>query len=707
VAGSITDALTAVGDFARRQRPDHLEPKDDTLTSLRYEVPVSLYDAALTAAATVVEAGGDVDLEWRVEEEGSPQRVALTNGLSPETWQVVDGEPALVRRLGDPGAPAPWTTDDLRRALEGAERGKATLAFSKEPWRTALRTSTGRKGVWVGPSAEAFGDWVARNPDTAITEVLGAEGGALVAVDDATADFDPAQRLVLVSPTADPQAVGDRSLLVERLEKAGRTDELPLWRAVDVDVPQDAPAKVAHAVGIAAAWAAARVIAGPPENGVLRPSLAAATEWTKGQRDAADAEPSAAIVGLARWLLPSFDETGLEVARAIASEKLPNPFTAHPAEPVVHAARIAYQVAIRNDVREALSQQNELEKSYLEADAEMTKLRESIASSVDQVVIRALTGALAVAIAALTAKQVRGWPVFIAGCVLALYLLVSAVYTMWPVRRAAYARLDSLGDIASGRKDLAATGIKQIGSEVENWRRQLERYVIVAFIVLVLLAAAAAVGGFLANDRVSPLFSDASPVLVARVRPLVLGSRGPPDPPRAASARRELERLKVAGRLSGEGYHRREFPHWIKQKDGCNTRTVVLIRDGRKVTTDGGCRVVAGSWRSYYDGLVVTNPGALDIDHIVPLKNAWRSGARRWTRERRREFANDLESSQLIAVTAATNRSKGDRGPEKWKPPRQEALCRYARWWVEVKSHWRLSVVARERTELRRMLATC
>jgi hypothetical protein len=91
----------------------------------------------------------------------------------------------------------------------------------------------------------------------------------------------------------------------------------------------------------------------------------------------------------------------------------------------------------------------------------------------------------------------------------------------------------------------------------------------------------------------------------------------------------------------------------------------------------------------------------------VPLANAWRSGAKRWADERRRDLANDLEDSQLIAVSASSNRPKSDQGPDAWKPPRRAAWCLYSHWWVKVKRHWHLTVLRPERNELRRMVATC
>jgi hypothetical protein len=156
-----------------------------------------------------------------------------------------------------------------------------------------------------------------------------------------------------------------------------------------------------------------------------------------------------------------------------------------------------------------------------------------------------------------------------------------------------------------------------------------------------------------------------------------------------------------------DGYSRGRFPHWIGQGNGCDTRKLVLIRDGSDVKVGTRCRIISGRWRSFYDGLRLTSASRVDIDHVVPLANAWRSGAKRWSDGKRRDFANDLKNSQLIAVSAASNRSKSDQGPETWKPPRRRAWCLYTRWWVQVKRTWRLTVVRSERTELRRMVATC
>jgi hypothetical protein len=181
----------------------------------------------------------------------------------------------------------------------------------------------------------------------------------------------------------------------------------------------------------------------------------------------------------------------------------------------------------------------------------------------------------------------------------------------------------------------------------------------------------------------------------------------PPRPPSAAKTRDAIRQLTLAAPLSMRGYDRDLFPHWISQGGGCDSRDRVLIRDARDVNVSSDCRITSGAWRSFYDGLTFTDSSRVDIDHVVPLANAWRSGAKRWPRERRRAFANDLENSELIAVSASSNRSKGDQGPESWKPPRRAAWCLYSRWWVQVKRAWRLTVIRAERTELRKMVATC
>ncbi|MFJ9214254.1 HNH endonuclease family protein [Streptomyces sp. NPDC102264] len=161
---------------------------------------------------------------------------------------------------------------------------------------------------------------------------------------------------------------------------------------------------------------------------------------------------------------------------------------------------------------------------------------------------------------------------------------------------------------------------------------------------------------------------------------------------------------------SREGYKRTSFKHWVdSDRDGCNTRHEVLIAESRTAPTIGaGCRVTAGEWYSYYDAVTVTAPGGLDIDHMVPLAEAWDSGASAWTAQRREAYANDVGADRsLVAVTAKTNRSKADQDPTSWMPPLADARCTYISDWVSTKLRWKLSVDPAEREALTRITEGC
>ena len=158
------------------------------------------------------------------------------------------------------------------------------------------------------------------------------------------------------------------------------------------------------------------------------------------------------------------------------------------------------------------------------------------------------------------------------------------------------------------------------------------------------------------------------------------------------------------------GYDRAKFTLWIDaDHDGCNTRYEVLIAEARtKPHVGATCTLSGGKWFSPYDGVTTTNPSAFDIDHLVPLAEAWQSGAWRWDADTRKRYANDLGySADLIAVSAHSNRSKGDQEPQNWLPPRTSYDCTYTAYWVAVKWRWQLNINAAEKTFLTTELTSC
>ena len=176
-----------------------------------------------------------------------------------------------------------------------------------------------------------------------------------------------------------------------------------------------------------------------------------------------------------------------------------------------------------------------------------------------------------------------------------------------------------------------------------------------------------------------------------------------------ASSRYMLRHL-VTGYEHPKGYDRDLFNHWVdKDGDGCDTRDEVLIKEATtRPRVGAGCSLTGGAWRSKYDGVKTTEPSSFDIDHMVPLNEAWQSGAWQWNSDTRRRFANDLSYwPSLIAVTASSNRSKSDREPQEWMPDRASYGCKYVKQWVAIKWRWRLKVNEGERTFLRRELRAC
>ena len=159
-------------------------------------------------------------------------------------------------------------------------------------------------------------------------------------------------------------------------------------------------------------------------------------------------------------------------------------------------------------------------------------------------------------------------------------------------------------------------------------------------------------------------------------------------------------------RERGDGYDRDLFEHWITV-GGCSTRESVLIRDSLfpAQVDPFGCRVVAGDWLSPYDGITWDNPADVDVDHVIPLKEAWDSGAWAWSASQRRAFANDLTDRRTLrAVTDNVNQSKGDKDPSNWMPPLQSAWCSYLADWVAIKARWQLSMDESEAGRIRNLL---
>ena len=239
-------------------------------------------------------------------------------------------------------------------------------------------------------------------------------------------------------------------------------------------------------------------------------------------------------------------------------------------------------------------------------------------------------------------------------------------------------------------------------------------WLLAGMVLLLLAACAAGSPAPAAVDTPAP-----TATLAAALPPTSAPSPTPAPSPTAARGGRDgslaaLVELPALAEIPDDlpEYDRGDWRHWLDADRDCqNTRHETLAAESAAAVsfaTPEGCRVAAGRWHDPYTGLTITDPSMLDIDHLVPLYNAHRSGGWRWDAQRKADYANDLQDpAHLIAVRNRENRQKGADGPEDWRPPNTAYWCQYAVSWAGVKVRWGLTATARELRALREMLATC
>lgn len=210
----------------------------------------------------------------------------------------------------------------------------------------------------------------------------------------------------------------------------------------------------------------------------------------------------------------------------------------------------------------------------------------------------------------------------------------------------------------------------------------------------------------------APTFAPApEPTTATTAAPAGDGDTPSSSPPRTTTPasgdlQAQIASMPVAPETDSGTYDRDLFGGgWIDaDSDGCDTRCEVLAEE-RRSDLPG---LPGGGWLSVFDNYSTDDPSELDIDHMVPLAEAWRSGASRWSGQQRLAFANDLDHpASLIAVTAATNRSKSDGDPAQWQPPNREAWCGYVTDWVATKLRWSLTADEAEVRALHNMSRGC
>lgn len=158
-------------------------------------------------------------------------------------------------------------------------------------------------------------------------------------------------------------------------------------------------------------------------------------------------------------------------------------------------------------------------------------------------------------------------------------------------------------------------------------------------------------------------------------------------------------------------YDRQLYKHWTDEDKDCqDTRQEILIAESVTpvILDEKGCKVISGWWNDPFTGNAYTDPADLDIDHLVPLKEAHLSGGHSWSAVRKEQYANDLSNPDtLIAVSRSANRSKGARDVAEWLPPNEDFHCEYVRRWVSVKDRWGLNLDRVEADAVETLLLEC
>ena len=159
------------------------------------------------------------------------------------------------------------------------------------------------------------------------------------------------------------------------------------------------------------------------------------------------------------------------------------------------------------------------------------------------------------------------------------------------------------------------------------------------------------------------------------------------------------------------GYQRALFPTWLDVlHDGCTARKEVLIQEAVVEPKKGpGCYLTGGEWIDPYSGTKLTKYMSVQIDHLVPLAEVWRSGGYAWTPAERTYYANDIfDPRTLIAVSGKLNEEKSDSDIAHWQPPGgYMAGCQYVKDWIAVKLRYSLTVDSYENSYLQNQIKIC
>lgn len=150
--------------------------------------------------------------------------------------------------------------------------------------------------------------------------------------------------------------------------------------------------------------------------------------------------------------------------------------------------------------------------------------------------------------------------------------------------------------------------------------------------------------------------------------------------------------------VSYSGHREALFGHWIYSDGNCRNTRAEILADRSKVPVTGKCTIKTGQWKDPYTGQTFETAKEVEIDHLIPVAEAYRSGAWAWSQERRVEFYND--TSLLVIASGAANSTKRDKDPSKWLPPDTSYALEYIKRWARGKVKYGLTADEEENAYL-------
>lgn len=182
----------------------------------------------------------------------------------------------------------------------------------------------------------------------------------------------------------------------------------------------------------------------------------------------------------------------------------------------------------------------------------------------------------------------------------------------------------------------------------------------------------------------------------------------------------KLNNLNIVSAYDKVSYKRTEWKHWINYNgSSCwNTReealyrqavpnSIVLLDSSGKETKDKNeaCSIKSGEWKDPYTNEIIKDPTKTDLDHTSPLAATARAGGQAWDKNKKEEFANDLD--HLVVTSQKANRQKGDKTPSEWMPENKDSWCNYSKIYINILSKYNLNITEQDKDVLEKTISSC